>query len=105
MNKFFMKAHTHGNEDEDLDEPVSYAQMCHNLGSAAPATKVYCCPAAKRKKAPAPAMPRLPPRPYSEPEHHNARDWASQLPLAMVAKLYQASRLTASNVTVSLDAM
>ena len=78
MNNFFMEAHEGGNESEDLDEPVSYSQMCHNLGSAAPTPREYCCPAAKRKKAPAPAMPRLPPRPYYEPAHHNAREWAGQ---------------------------
>ena len=91
FGKLFMRAHEHGSDDED--EPVSYEHMCRNLGAAAPAPREYCCPAAKRKKAPAPAMPRLPPRPYYEPSHHTARDWVGQLPMAMVAQLIPSKKV------------
>ena len=52
----------------------------------------------KKLKEPAPSMERLPPRPFSEPECHNEREWGGFLPLAMVATLIPSKKVESMKV-------
>ena len=91
-------------EKMDLDNTVSYEQMCHKLGTTTTTPMNMFLPAAKRKKKPAPGMSRLLlPMPYHEPQHYKAREWVGQLPLAMVAQLIPSKQVDSMSEREYLD--